>query len=451
MLLQEPILIRSPYICKGKKWTKMRYERLDKTIFRSNRRRFTSEMKPGSMAVFHANDRMPKSGDQYFPFRQQADFFRLTGIDQEDCVLLIFPEAPKKEYREILFIKHTNDHIAVWEGPKLSKEESKEISGIESIYWTNQFEQIFQPLLYQSEGLYLNVAENGRFKSPVKSKDHRFALHVKEQYPLHNLERAQPILHNISMIKSLAEISIMKRACEITSRAFLRVLSVVKPGMVEYELEAEIIKQFIQEGANGHAYEPIIASGESACILHYTQNNREIKDGSLILMDFGADYANFNADLSRTIPANGRFNERQKQVYQATLNVFKAAKAMYLPGQTLAEIQKEVEEIMGHELKNLGLLDHSDDKEAIQKYFMHGVGHHLGIDVHDPSDRNAPLQHGMVITCEPGIYIPEEKLGVRIENDIMISDNGPVDLMADIPIEIEEIEEIMNNKLIDVS
>ncbi len=428
----------------------MRYEPIDKTLFEINRKKFIAELKPKAMAIFHSNDQMPRSGDQYFPFRQNSDFFRLTGIDQEEAILLLFPDARKEEHREILFIRPTNDYVATWEGEKFSKEEASQISGIQNVQWTTQFDSIFQPLLYKSKWLYLNVAEKDRFSSPVKSKDHRFVEAIKEKYPLHKLERSQPILRSLSMIKSTFEVELMRKACDITQMAFSRVLKMVEPDIYEYEIEAEVIREFIRLGAAGHAYQPIIASGKSACILHYIKNDKKCKAGDLILMDFGAEYANYAADLSRTIPVGGRYNERQKAVYTATLNIFKAAKEMYVPGNTMVEIQNEVEGMMGYELKNLGLIQDADDKAGIQKYFMHGIGHHLGCDVHDPANRQVPLQEGMVITCEPGIYIAEEHLGIRIENNILVTNNGPIDLMKEIPIEIDEIEEIMNTKLIDI-
>ncbi len=423
----------------------MRYQTIDPTLFVHNRRRFVREMDPNWMAVFHSNDLMPRNGDSFYPFRQNSDFFALSGIDQEECVLILYPDCKKEEYKEILFIRKTSPYLAVWEGKKYNKEEADKISGVKTVLWLDQLEPILQSLLYMSKGVYLNSNENDRFVSSVKSKDHRFALEMNEKYPLIQKKRAQPVLKSMAMIKHPIEVDLIFKACQITGDAFERVCSVVRPGIMEYEIEAEIIHEFIKNGAQGHAYLPIIASGSNSCILHYIKNESKLKEGDVLLLDFGAEYANYAADLSRTIPVNGQFSSRQRQVYQSVLDTFKMAKQLMVPGQNLKDIQREVEVFIGYELFGLGLVSNkSPEKTEISKYFMHGIGHHLGLDVHDLADRYVPLQAGMVLTCEPGIYIREEHLGIRIENDILITDHGPQDLMSEIPIEIEHIESIMN-------
>ncbi|MEZ4899954.1 MAG: aminopeptidase P N-terminal domain-containing protein [Saprospiraceae bacterium] len=422
-----------------------RYSPIEAAFFVQNRKRFTREMTPHALAVFHANDAMPRSGDQTFPFRQNSHFFYLTGIDQEESALLLFPDSPKPEYREILFIRRTNEHLLTWEGPKLTADEAKKLSGIETVLWIDQMDALFHSLMMQGQTLYLNTSEQDRFQTEVPSRDLRFSQQVQKQYPLHQLARAQPILRSMVMIKSPQEVDVMRKAVSITGEAFQRVCETLKPGMKEYEVEAEIIHEFIRQGARGHAYEPIIAGGSNACILHYIQNNAILKEGDVVLMDFGAEYGNYAADLSRSLPVSGRFNPRQGQVYDAVLRTLRMAKQMMVPGQTLQEIQKETESYLGFELYNLGLVTvKNPDHNAIQKFFMHGIGHHLGLDVHDLADRNVPLQAGMVITCEPGIYIREEGLGIRLENNILVTDEGPQDLMVEIPIDREAVEERMN-------
>ncbi|MCB0600729.1 MAG: aminopeptidase P N-terminal domain-containing protein [Saprospiraceae bacterium] len=423
-----------------------RYQPIEAPFFVQNRKRFVREMSPQAMAVFHSNDVMPRSGDQTFPFRQNAHFFYLTGIDQEESALILFPDCPKPEYKEILFIRRTNEHLITWEGPKLTQAEARALSGIETVLWMDQMDGIFHALMMQAQVLYLNGNEQERFQNPVPSRDHRFALKVRQDYPMHTLARTQPILRSLVMIKAPHEVEIMRNAIRITGDAFQRVCASLRPGMMEYELEAEMIYEFIRQGARGHAYEPIVAGGANACILHYIQNNARLQDGDVVLLDFGAEYGNYAADLSRTLPVSGRFSSRQAQVYDAVLRTLRMAKQMMVPGQTLQEIQKETESYLGYELYELGLVTTKNpDKKDIQRYFMHGIGHHLGLDVHDLADRNIPLQAGMVITCEPGIYIREESLGIRLENNILVTDHQPQDLMAEIPIEREAIEELMSS------
>lgn len=406
-------------------------------------------MKPNSLAIFNSNDMMPRNGDCFYPFRQNSDLFYLTGINQEETILLLYPDAPNKSWKEILFTRKTNEHIAIWEGHKLTKSEAEKISGISNVTWTESFEGVLAQIMPHVSRVYTNLNENDRFSSEVVSKDHRFAVWLKDKFPAVKLERSAPILTQLRAIKHPAEIEVMKKACVITGDAFKRILKFVKPGVKEYEIEAEITHEFIRKGANGHAYEPIIASGKDSCVLHYTTNNKVCKDGDVLLMDFGAEYANYAADLTRTIPVNGKFTKRQREVYDACLRVMKASIQMLVPGNTLAEINEETGKVMESELLKLKLLSKTDIQKqdpknpAYKKYFMHGISHYLGLDVHDIGNRYDKLKAGMVFTCEPGIYIPEEEIGIRIENDILVTKKKPLDLMADIPVEAEEIEELM--------
>ena len=430
----------------------MKYTSIDSQLFIENRKKFAAQLPPNSMAILFASDEMPRSADQAFVFRQNPDLFWLTGIDQEKTILIIYPDCPNPIYREALFLRKTNEIIAVWEGHKYTKEEAKAASGIDKINWTESFEEVLPSLMAYCEHVYLNLNENDRAANEVPYKDVRFANELKYKFPAHSIKRLGPIMSKLRSVKHATEIELIQRACNITRDAFIRVCKFMKPGVMEYEVEAEIIHEFIRQRATGHAYTPIIASGYNACVLHYIENNRVCNDGDLVLMDFGAEYANYAADLTRTIPANGKFTQRQKDVYNAVLRVMKQAKTMLKPGAILADYNKEVGNIMETELIGLGLLNKDDvakqDKEnpLYKKYYMHGASHFLGIDVHDIGDRYAPMQIGNVFTCEPGIYIPEEKLGIRIENDILITENGIIDLMQNIPIEIEEIEELMNTK-----
>lgn len=429
----------------------MKYHSINTQLFIDNRKRFTQELPPNSMAILLANDEMPRSADQAFVFRQNPDLFWLSGIDQEKTILIIYPDCPNPLYREALFLRKTNEVIAVWEGHKYTINEARNTSGVQQIFWEESFESALKSLMTYCERVYVNLNENDRSDSVVPYKDIRFTNELKYNYPAHEFKRLGPIMAKLRSVKHPLEIDLIKQACGITRDAFKRVLKFVKPGVMEYEVEAEIIHEFIRQRANGHAYTPIIASGANACVLHYVENNKPCNDGDLVLMDFGSEYANYASDLTRTIPVNGRFSPRQKDVYNAILRVMKQAKTMLKPGVVLAEYNKEVGKIMESELIGLGLLD----KDAVQKqdpenplykkYFMHGTSHFMGIDVHDIGNRYAPMQVGNVFTCEPGIYIPEEKIGIRIENDILITENGTIDLMEDIPIEVEEIEDLMNS------
>lgn len=430
----------------------MKYLPINAQLFVENRKKLVASLPANSMAIILANDEMPRSADQAFVFRQNPDLFWLSGIDQEKTILIIYPDCPNPLFREALFLRKTNEIIAVWEGHKYTMAEAREASGISQIFWEESFEGALKSLMTYCDKVFVNINENDRNDNVVPYKDIRFANELKYNYPAHEIKRLGPIMAKLRSVKHPLEIDTIKQACNITRDAFKRVLHFMKAGVMEYEVEAEIIHEFICQRATGHAYTPIIASGASACVLHYIENNRPCNDGDLVLMDFGAEYANYAADLTRTIPANGKFTQRQKDVYNAVLRVMKQAKTMLKPGVILADYNKEVGQIMEAELIGLGLLDKDavakQDKEnpLYKKYFMHGTSHFLGIDVHDIGNRYAPMQAGNVFTCEPGIYIPEEKLGIRIENDILITADGIVDLMADIPIEVEEIEDLMNAK-----
>jgi len=427
----------------------MKYLPISSDLFIENRKRFTARMQPNSMAIFFSNDEMPRSADQNFTFRQNPDLFWLTGIDQEETILILYPDCPNPVYREALFLRKTNEVIAVWEGHKYTIDEAKAASGIKEIFWNSAFSAALPALMAYCEKVYLNFNENDRAVNHVPYKDIRFAHELKFNYPGHEIKRSGPILSALRSVKLKTEIELIRKACEITRDAFLRVLRTIRPGMMEYDIEAEIIHEFIRQRANGHAYSPIIASGKNACVLHYVENNKTCQDGDLVLMDFGSEYANYASDLTRTIPVNGKFTQRQKDVYNAVLRVMKQAKTMLKPGAVLADYNKEVGKIMEGELIGLGLLNkdevakQNEENPLYKKYFMHGTSHFMGIDVHDIGNRYAPMEVGNVFTCEPGIYIPEESIGIRIENDILITENGIIDLMHDIPLEVEEIEELM--------
>ncbi len=433
----------------------MRYNALHPATFKQNRIRFTREMRPDSIAIFQSNDSMPRNGDQFFPYRQNSDFFYLSGIDQPESVLVLFPDSPKEGLKEVLFVRKADEKRMIWEGPTYSKEDCRSISGVKRVMWLSEMEGLLQQMIHQAKRIYINGNENDRFSTEIKSRDQRYYEYLKEKYPFHKYHRAQPILRRLRMIKSPAEIEAMLKACQITAKAFDRVLQTIEPGQPEYVVEGEIISTFIKEGASGHAYSPIVASGSSSCILHYVHNDQMCKDGDLLLLDFGCEYGHYAADLTRTIPVNGQYTSRQRQVYQAVLRVLREIRDIMVPGNTIEELNQEAGRLISHALVDLDLLDKSDIPHDFtkpnlphQKFFMHGVCHHIGMDVHDLGDRNLPLQSGMVLTCEPGIYIQNEDLGVRIENNILVTDNGPVDMMKDIPIECDEIETIMHEKAV---
>ncbi|GAB3828199.1 aminopeptidase P N-terminal domain-containing protein [Pontibacter rugosus] len=427
----------------------MKHHPIGQELFVHNRRNFCKQLKPASLAVFHSNDVMPTNADGTMPFRQNSDLFYLTGVDQEESILLLFPDHKEQRLQEILFVRETNDHILTWEGYKLTKEQAQEVSGIKTIYWTHQFEQILNSLLFEAKRVYLNTNEHLRAVVEVETRDARFIKWMQQHYPLHKYERSAPIMHQIRAIKSEKEVELVQEACNITEKAFKRLLGFIKPGVMEFEIEAELYHEFLRNRSRGPAYAPIIASGQNACILHYVENSRECKEGDLVLMDFGAEYANYAADLTRTVPVSGKFTKRQREVYDSVLTVMKTATQMLVPGNTLDQYHRFVGTVMENELIKLGLLNESDvrnqdpEKPLYKKYFMHGTSHHLGLDVHDVGNKYRPFEEGMIFTCEPGIYIWEENIGVRLENDILITKNGPKDLMQSIPLEADEIERLM--------
>lgn len=427
----------------------MRPPAIDNRLFIDNRKRFAERMKPFSVAVFHSSDVMPKSADGMHRFFQQTDLFYLSGIDQEESILVLCPDAREEKHREILFLRETSETIALWEGPKYTKERASELSGIRTVYWTDRFEAVLRPLVYESEHLYLNTNEHGRADVSVQTRDARFIEWCRNAFPLHRYERSAPILHHLRAVKSEVEIALIRHACAITEKAFRRLLGFVRPGVWEYEIEAEIWHEFIRNRSRGPAFESIVASGPNGRVLHYVKNDRQCQDGDLVLLDFGAEYAEYASDMTRTIPVGGRFTDRQRAVYDAVLRVQRGAIDRMRPGNTLESLQRETGRLMETELVGLGLLTAGDvarqnpEQPLYRRYFPHGVSHHLGLDVHDYGSRHRALEPGMVLTCEPGIYIQEENLGIRLENDILITADGPLDLMAGVPIEAEEIESLM--------
>ncbi len=429
----------------------MKYLPIQNNLFINNRKNFLKRLAPNSLAIFHSNDEFPRNGDQTFPFKQNADFFYLTGIDQEQSVFVFFPDCPNPSYREVLFLRQTDEHIAVWEGHKYTKEEAKQASGITSIYWLQDFDAILHSIINYADNIYVNTNENDRYSYQVPYRDLRMYEQLHKRYPLHQYKRSALILRELRAVKSEIEIELTRKACEITRDGFVRVLRFLKPGVAEFEVEAEFTHEFLRQRATGHAYNPIIASGPNANVLHYIDNNQFCKDGDLLLLDVGAEYANYNADMTRTIPVNGRFTIRQREVYDAVLRVMRAATAMIRAGVVLSEYQEEVGKIMTSELIDLKLLDKHDVEKQdpkmplYKKYFMHGTSHHLGLDVHDFANRYRQFEVGNILTCEPGIYIPAEGFGIRLENDILITEDGNTDLMADIPVEVAHIEDIMNS------
>jgi Xaa-Pro aminopeptidase len=429
----------------------MKYHPINNKLFTKNRAKFTAQMKPKSIAIFNSNDIFTTGADSTLPFEQNSDLLYLSGADQEESILLLFPDAINKNHREILFLTETNEHIAIWYGAKYSKEEATNVSGIKTIYWLSEFKKVFYDLMTEAETIYFNTNEHYRQAVELESREDRFIKKCKADFPAHKWEKSNQILQDIRGTKEPEEIAIIQTACDITEKGFRRILPFVKPGIMEYEIEAEFMHEFLRNRSNGFAYTPIIASGYSACVLHYIDNNKECKDGDMLLLDVGAEYANYSSDMTRTIPVNGRFSDRQKAVYSAVLRVKNEATKMLAPGVLWAEYQKEVGKMMSSELIGLGLIDKNDVKNenpdwpAYKKYFMHGTSHHMGLDTHDYGALKTPMKAGMVFTVEPGIYIPEEKMGIRIEDDVVVNKSGePFNLMRNIPIEIEEIEELMN-------
>ncbi len=427
----------------------MRYKPLSASTYTEHRARFRQQLEKGGLAVFHSNDIMPTSADGSMPFHQAADIFYLSGIDQEETILLLFPDAFDPKDREILFVRETSPGIAIWEGAKFSPDEARELSGIATVQWTSSYEATIKRLMPQAQHLYLNSNEHLRQGNEVETREERKNKELRALYPLHNLQRSAPVMHRIRSRKTDEEVKQIANAIAISGKALQKVLGFVKPGMKEYEIEAEITREFIRHGSRGHAYTPIIASGYNACVLHYITNDQVCNDGDVILMDFGCEYGGYASDLTRSIPVNGKFTPRQRDVYNAVLHVQKEATKLLLPGVFLADYHKKVGAIMEKELIGLGLLDKNDvakqdpEKPLYKQYFMHGTSHFLGLDVHDVGLWHEPIAEGMVFTVEPGIYIREEKLGIRIENNIVVTKDGQIDLFKDIPREVEEIEALM--------
>jgi Xaa-Pro aminopeptidase len=429
----------------------MKYDRINSSLYISNRKKFSEKMLVGTLAVFNSNDIYPISADSTMPFQQHRDILYLSGVDQEESILLIFPNASNPAHREILFLKETSDLIAIWEGEKLTKEIAFLTSGIKTVYWLPQFPAIFKQLMSEAQGIYLNTNEHLRANTEVETREDRFISKVRQDYPAHIVHKAAPIMHKIRSVKDAIELELMQRACKITEASILRLLKFIKPGVWEYEIEAELAHEFLRNRSKGFAYTPIIASGKNACVLHYTENNQLCKDGEVILLDVGAEYANYSSDLTRCIPVNGRFTARQKAVYNAVLHVKTEAEKLLIPGTIMAEYHKQVGNLMEEQLVNLGLISMDDIKNqkadwpAYKKYFMHGTSHFIGLDTHDVGLWHEQISEGMVFTCEPGIYIPEEGLGIRLEDDLVVQKSGaPFNLMKDIPLQADHIEELMN-------
>ncbi len=429
----------------------MKYHQIDRNLFIKNRAKFTSQMKPNSVAVFNSNDIYPVSADSTLPFAQHRDIFYLSGVDQEESILLLFPDAPYENLKEILFLKETNEHIAVWEGEKLTKERAFGVSGVKTVIWLQDFPKTLKEIMTYADTIYINTNEHYRATIETETREARFIKWWKENYPAHKVEKSNPILQRIRSVKESEELDLIQQACDITEKGFRRILKFVKPNVMEYEIEAEFAHEFLRNRSKGFAYTPIIASGANANVLHYIENNQQCKAGDLLLLDVGAEYANYSSDMTRVIPVSGRFTDRQKQVYNAVLRVKNEAAKMLAPGTLWKQYHVEVGKFMTSELLGLGLIDKADvqnenpDWPAYKKYFMHGTSHHMGLDTHDYGLLHEPMQANMVFTVEPGIYIPAEGFGIRIEDDMVIQAKGEAfNLMRNIPIEIEEIESLMN-------
>lgn len=427
----------------------MRYEPADPQFFVRNRKRLLEQLKPSSLVVIHSNDIMPTNADGTMGFRQNNDLFYLSGIDQEETVLVLCPDAALEADREILFVRETSEHLAIWEGARHTKEEAAKLSGVKNVQWSDGFEAVLHRLAPQVEHLYLQTNEYHRADTSVETRNRRFITQCQNRYPLHKYERVSVLLAEMRTVKDPEEIKFIQKAIDITEAGFRRVLKFIKPGVGEWEIEAEYIHEFIRRKSRGFAYTPIIGSGKNACVLHYVENNRMCEDGEMVLMDVGAEYGNWVGDMTRTVPVNGKFTERQKAVYEAVLRVMYGASEILRPGLILSEYQKQVLELMEVELIGLGLIDseeakkQDESKKLVKKYFMHGTSHHLGLDVHDVGHPTSEFKVGMVFTVEPGIYIPEENMGVRIENEFIIGEERNIDLFAHYPTTVEEIEAAM--------
>ncbi len=411
-----------------------------------------SQMSDGTLAVFNSNDIFPISADSSMPFQQHRDILYLTGVDQEESILVLFPGAANAKQREVLFLKETSELIAIWEGEKLDKKRALDVSGIVSVHWLQDFPTVFKQMMAEASGIYLNKNEHLRANTEVETREDRFIKKVKSDYPTHQVHKSAPILHRLRSVKDTLEIEIMQQACDITKSGINRLLEFIKPGVWEHHIEAELAHEFLMNSSRGFAYTPIVASGKNACVLHYIENNKECFDGDVILLDVGAEYANYASDLTRCIPVNGRFTARQKEVYNAVLHVKNEAEKLLIPGTIMANYHKQVGVLMEEQLVKLKLISMEDIKSqnpdwpAYKKYFMHGTSHFIGLDTHDVGLWHEPIQAGMAFTCEPGIYIPEENLGIRLEDDLIVQQNGaPFNLMAEIPLEAEEIEDKMNS------
>ncbi|MDG2357145.1 MAG: aminopeptidase P family protein [Polaribacter sp.] len=430
----------------------MQYDKINPQLFIKNRKNFASAMKQNSLAVFNSNDIYPISADSTIPFEQHTDILYLSGINQEESVLVLFPDCPIENLREVLFVRETNDHIAVWEGEKLTKEAAFETSGIKTVYWLQDLEKVFFEMSCYCDTFYINTNEHYRANVETETREDRFTKWLLAKYPAHSVAKSNPILQRLRAVKDPIELDLMQQACNITEKGFRRILNFIKPTVWEYEIEAELLHEFVRNRSKGFAYTPIIASGNNANVLHYIENNQQCKAGDLILLDVAAEYATYKSDLTRTVPVSGKFSVRQKAVYNAVNQVKKEATAMLLPGTLWKEYHVEVGKVMTSELLKLGLLDKSDiqneDKNwpAYKKYFMHGTSHHIGLDTHDYGLLHEPMQANNVFTVEPGIYIPEEGFGIRLEDDVVIQEKGaPFNLMGNIPIEAAEIEDIMQS------
>lgn len=427
----------------------MRHAPIDSKLFATHRKNLSDRLPKKALAITNANDVLPTNADGTFPIHPNSDLFYLSGIEQEESILVLFPDCPNPKHREILFVREPSEHLKIWEGYKHSKEDAQRISGIQTVYWTNDFDNMFQLLAAEAETFFLNDNEHSRAANEVETRDQRFNKKIRLDYPLHKTDRLAPHLHDLRFCKNPLEIKLIKQAIDVTARGFSRVLKIVKPGITEYEIEAEWAKEFIKRRSK-FAYTPIIASGENACVLHYLQNDQTCKKGQLLLMDVGACYANYNADLTRTIPVSGKFTRRQKQVYNAVLRVLRQSIENATVGKSLKEWQTDSHDMMTEEMLLLKLITRAQvkkqdpDQPACRKYYMHGLGHSMGLDVHDVSNGQTEFKENSIFTVEPGIYLPEEGFGIRLEDDIQITRNGPVNLMSKIPIEAEEIEDLMN-------
>lgn len=448
-LLKIPRFIIENPITFEVQYASMRYKPLPASFFAKNRARLLERLPSNCAVLITSNDIMPTNADGVMPFRQNNDLYYLTGIDQEETTLLLAPQFPDEDLREILFLKKTNEHIKIWEGQKLSQKEGSDLSGIDKVKWSENLDATLATVLSYVDEIYVYRNEQDRSDSPVRTRNDKLIEGLKRNYPLHSLRRLAPTMNDLRTCKSVEEIDKIREACKITGAGFESVARQIQPGMYEYEIEAIWSYEFLRRGSRGFAYQPIVASGENSCVLHYLENDQLMEDGDIVLMDIGAEYGNYNADLTRVLPVNGRFTDRQKAIYEAVLRVKNGATEWLVPGGNLKDYQQAVGKLMEEELIGLGLLtkkevaEQDEESPLYRKYFMHGTSHHLGLDVHDVPSRYQEFKAGMVFTVEPGIYIPEEKIGIRLEDDVVITQGAPQNLMQDIPIEIKDIEALM--------